>query len=80
MLYIIMEENCAFTYCDKRTDEPIDLKTGAYTAEDGTVTVLAERCGYANMPYNLTFTYAVNENTLTLTTDEEEITLTKITK
>nr|MBQ4320249.1 hypothetical protein [Clostridia bacterium] len=79
-LYIIMEENCAFTYCDKRTGEPIDLKTGAYTAGDGTMTVLAERCGYANMPYNFTFTYSVNEDTLTLTTDEEEITLTKTTK
>ena len=79
-LYIIIEENCAFTVCDKRINEPIDIKKGAYTAKDSTITVLAERCGYANMPYNLTFTYAINENTLTLITEEEEITLTKTTK
>jgi len=77
---IIIEENCTFICCDKRGNEPIDLKTGAYTSEDGIITMIAERCGYAHMPYNLTYAYSVNGDTLTLTTDEEEIILTKTTK
>jgi len=79
-LYIMMKENCEFTYCDKREGEPIDLKIGAFVTGDGAITAFTERCGYANMPFDFNVNYVLNGDTLTLTIDEKAITLTKTTK
>jgi len=79
-LYIIMKENGSYTFCGKQGGEPINISIGAFSSVDNTLNTICERCGYANMPFFETYAYTLDDDTLTLTTDQEAITLTKTTK
>jgi len=62
-----LDDNGAIAMCCQRTGEPVDLRLGISSTEDGTLMTVTERVGWGTMPWIYTMEYRLTDSGLSLT-------------
>ena len=73
-IYLCLEENGSFTWCEKQENQPIRMYTGLGLLEEETqsLRLVCERVGYASMPFQYTLKCSIDRERIHLEGTENE--------